>query len=67
MYNPFAKPFEFSILGEPALSEDLQVLGFKGTEHISQPYSFEVQLISERPDLPLTELMHKPAFLTFDT
>ena len=45
---------------------DLKVLEFKGKEAISQPYCFELELVSERPDLPLEELLHRQAFLGFD-
>ena len=46
---------------------DFQVLSFKGDECISQPYAFEVELVSERPLKHLNELMHKQAFLGFDS
>ncbi|MFJ2282415.1 type VI secretion system tip protein VgrG [Pseudomonas sp. NPDC087803] len=45
---------------------DLQVLSFTGHESISQPYSFEVELVSQRADLSLEGLMHQQAFLAFD-
>jgi type VI secretion system secreted protein VgrG len=32
---------------------------------INQPYHFELELISERPDLDLQSLLHQPAFLAF--
>lgn len=44
---------------------DLQVLSFTGKESISAPYSFDVELVSERPDLDLEALLHKQAFLAF--
>ncbi|MEX6500741.1 type VI secretion system Vgr family protein [Pseudomonas zhanjiangensis] len=44
---------------------DLQVLEFSGREAISQPFAFEVELVSERPDLDLEALLHRPAFLAF--
>ncbi len=54
--------FSLSIEG---LSHDLQVLEFTGHEAISQPFMFELELISERPDLDLESLLHQPAFLAF--
>ena len=45
---------------------DFQVLSFKGREAISQPYRFELELVSERPDLDLHSLLHRTAFLAFD-
>jgi type VI secretion system secreted protein VgrG len=54
--------FSLSIEG---LSHDLQVLEFSGREAISQPFMFELELISERPDLDLESLLHQPAFLAF--
>ena len=52
--------FSLSIEG---VSHDLQVLEFTGREAISQPFVFELELISERPDLDLENLLHQPAFL----
>ncbi|WPC05267.1 type VI secretion system tip protein VgrG [Pseudomonas benzenivorans] len=46
-------------------AQDLQVLEFSGREAISQPFAFEVELVSERPDLDLEALLHQPAFLAF--
>ncbi|WP_434572803.1 type VI secretion system tip protein VgrG [Pseudomonas sp. Z3-6] len=45
---------------------ELKVLEFKGTEAISQPYRFDLELVSERSDLALEELLHRQAFLGFD-
>ncbi len=45
---------------------DVQVLSFTGQEFISQPYAFDVELVSERPRLGLDSPMHKHAFLAFD-
>jgi type VI secretion system secreted protein VgrG len=52
--------FSLSIEG---VAHDLQVLEFSGREAISQPFAFEVELVSERPDLDLESLLHQPAFL----
>jgi type VI secretion system secreted protein VgrG len=54
--------FSLSIEG---IEHDLQVLEFNGREAISQLYRFEVELISELPDLDLQSLLHQPAFLAF--
>jgi len=45
------------------ISHDLQVLEFSGREAISQPFEFELELVSERPDLDLESLLHQSAFL----
>jgi len=45
---------------------DFQVLSFEGFEAISQPYRFEVELVSERPDIDLESLLHKQAYLAYD-
>ena len=47
------------------LEHDFKVLEFKGREAISQPYRFDLELVSERPDLELESLLHRPAFLAF--
>jgi type VI secretion system secreted protein VgrG len=61
MFAP-ANQTHFSLSIEGA-SHDLQVLEFTGREAISQPVVFELELVSERPDLELEALLHRPAFL----
>jgi type VI secretion system secreted protein VgrG len=60
--NPHAR-FSLSISD---LEHDLQVLSFTGKEFISQPYVFELELVSERQDLTGKILQHKRAFLAFN-
>ena len=52
-------------LAIPRLDHDFKVLAFQGAEAISQPYSFELDLVSERPDLDIEGLLHQPAFLSY--
>ena len=47
------------------VSTDLQVLEFRGREALNQPYCFDIELISTRPDLDLDALMNQPAYLSF--
>ncbi len=61
MFNA-ANDTHFSLTIE-GVEHELQVLAFAGREAISQPYRFDLELISERPDLDLQSLLHKPAFL----
>ncbi|MBA1240945.1 type VI secretion system tip protein VgrG, partial [Pseudomonas kunmingensis] len=61
MFNP-ANDTHFSLAIE-GVKHDLQVLEFKGREALSQPFAFELELVSERPDLDLESLLHQPAFL----
>tara|TARA_R110000824_G_scaffold83343_3_gene208746 strand:+ start:30026 stop:32110 length:2085 start_codon:yes stop_codon:yes gene_type:complete len=49
----------------PGISHDFKVLSFEGVERISQPYRFELVLVSERPDLDIDTLLQQPAFLSF--
>ncbi|MEF9672000.1 contractile injection system protein, VgrG/Pvc8 family [Pseudomonas sp. PCH446] len=58
-----APRFTFSLVG---LEQGLEVLAFKGTEAISQPYRFELELVSRQPDLNLDELLHRQGFLAFN-
>ena len=46
-------------------SHDLQVLEFRAKERLNQPYAVKLELVSERPDLDLDSLLHRPAFLRF--
>lgn len=45
---------------------ELKVLEFNGKEAISQPFRFDLELVSERPDIELEGLLHRQAFLSFD-
>ena len=64
MFNP-SNETHFSLSIED-FSGDLQVLSFTGTEGISQPYCFDLELVSENHNLDLESLLHKRAFLMFD-
>ncbi|MDR9865288.1 MULTISPECIES: type VI secretion system tip protein VgrG [Pseudomonas] len=59
-----ANQTHFSLTIE-GVQSDLQVLSFSGKEAISAPYTFDVELVSERHELDLESLLHKPAFLAF--
>ena len=55
--------FTLALDGVPS---DLKVFAFSGTEAISQPYRFELELVSEQPDLDLESLLHRQVYLGFD-
>ncbi len=63
MFNP-ANQAHFTLCLE-GIEHDFKVLEFQGREAISQPYRFDLELVSERPDLDLESLLHRPAFLAF--
>ena len=64
MFAPANQPrFTLTIDG---VQNELKVLEFTGTEAISQPYRFDLELVSERPDIELESLLHRQAFLSFD-
>ncbi|TFY84928.1 type VI secretion system tip protein VgrG [Pseudomonas kairouanensis] len=48
------------------VDNDLRVLGFNGTEALSQPYCFDLELVSEQSGLDLDSLLHQQAYLAFD-
>ncbi len=63
MFNAFVAPrFKLIVAG---LANDFQVLAFKGSESINQPFSIHVQLVSENPSLDLESFLHQPAYLDF--
>ncbi len=64
MFAP-ANQTHFSLHIE-GVKHDLQVLQFHGREAVSQPYRFELELVSERPDLDLESLLQRSAFLAFN-
>lgn len=55
--------FTLTVDGEPS---ELKVFAFTGTEAISQPYCFDLELVSEQPDLDLESLLHRQVYLGFD-
>ncbi|BCX65810.1 type VI secretion system tip protein VgrG [Pseudomonas izuensis] len=64
MFAPANQPrFTLTVEGS---DHDLKVLEFTGKEAISQPYRFDLELVSERPDIELESLLHRQAFLSFD-
>ncbi|MGU9806955.1 UNVERIFIED_CONTAM: type VI secretion system tip protein VgrG [Pseudomonas sp. CM11] len=64
MFAPANQPrFTLALDSGP---NELKVLEFRGKEAISQPYCFDLELVSERPDLALEDLLHRQAFLAFD-
>ncbi|MCQ4276803.1 type VI secretion system Vgr family protein [Stutzerimonas degradans] len=63
MFAP-ANQAHFSLTFD-GFEHDFKVLEFQGREAISQPYRFDLELVSERPDLELESLLHRPAFLAF--
>ncbi|WP_429439987.1 type VI secretion system tip protein TssI/VgrG [Pseudomonas sp. BS3782 TE3695] len=65
MFSP-ANQTHFSLTID-GFERDFQVLAFTGKEAISRPYFFNVELVSERSDLNLENLLDKEAFLNFDT
>jgi type VI secretion system secreted protein VgrG len=64
MFAP-ANTAQFSLFIE-GVEHDFKVLSFKGKEGMNQPYSFNVELVSERPDLRLDSFLHQSAFLQID-
>lgn len=64
MFAPANQPrFTLTLDG---VQNELKVLEFTGKEAISQPFRFDLELVSERPDLELENLLHRQAFLSFD-
>ena len=54
--------FEFTLMGN---DQPFSVLAFKDEEAISEPFSFDIELVSERASLDLDALLHQPAWLSF--
>lgn len=48
-----------------ALAEDaLAVVRFSGEEGLSRPYRFDIELVSDQPDIDLDQVLEQPATLT---
>jgi len=58
-------PHAYATLEIQDWKSDLKVLAFTGKESISATYAFDVELVSETPNLDLESLLHKRAFLAF--
>lgn len=62
MFDPVSEPiFRLDI---PNLPHTLNVLSFTGTEAISRPFAFELEVVSESSDLNLQSLMYRSAWLS---
>lgn len=48
------------------IATDLQVMSFEGRETLNKPCRFDIELVSESPDLDLEALINQPCYLTFD-
>jgi type VI secretion system secreted protein VgrG len=47
------------------IATDLQVLEFTGQEKLNKPYRFDIELVSQSPDLDLDALINQPCYLSF--
>ena len=64
MFNPANRAsFTLEIAG---LEHDFRVLAFTAKESISRPFSVRIELVSERTNLKLEDLLHRLAFLRLD-
>lgn len=61
MFSPANAPrFTLTL---PGLVHDFQVLAFQGQEALNDPYRLQVEVISERSDWALEDLLNRPAWL----
>jgi len=61
MFSP-ANEAAFSLHIDGA-AHDFKVLAFTGSEALNRPYAFELELVSEQPDIDLASLLHHTAYL----
>ncbi|MET0849008.1 MAG: contractile injection system protein, VgrG/Pvc8 family [Pseudomonas sp.] len=61
MFDPVNEPsFRLDVEGLP---DPVEVLAFTGSEAISEPFVFDVDLLIDDPTLDLASLLYRPAFL----
>ncbi|MGF6515926.1 type VI secretion system secreted protein VgrG [Pseudomonas sp. BT76 TE3572] len=61
MFDPVNEPsFRLDVEGLP---DPFEVLAFTGSEAISEPFVFDVDLLIDDPTLDLASLLYRPAFL----
>lgn len=58
------KKFSFISKAESLNTETFAVINFKGFESISKPYEFDILLVSENPEIDITEVLENPAKFT---
>jgi type VI secretion system secreted protein VgrG len=65
MVSASTRPVKFSFVSQAkGLSlKTFKVAGFEGTEEISRPYRFDIDLVAGDPDLDPEELLYQPAYL----
>lgn len=64
MFDPVNEPsFRLDVAGLP---DAFEVLAFTGSEAISEPFVFEVDLLIDDPTLDLASLLYRSAFLQFE-
>ncbi|KAF2392560.1 contractile injection system protein, VgrG/Pvc8 family [Pseudomonas frederiksbergensis] len=64
MFDPLNEPsFRLDVAGLP---DAFEVLAFTGSEAISEPFEFEVDLLIDDPSLDLASLLYRSAFLQFE-
>ena len=59
-----SKPVVFKLEIE-GFAHDFQVFEFRASEALNQTFEVALELVSERRDLDLESLLHRPAFLSF--
>lgn len=64
MFN-LANVAHFSLSVAGLENTGLQVLSFEGKESISQPYTFEINLVNKHIRYDITQLLSRPAYLAF--
>lgn len=65
MFDPVNEPsFRLDVDG---LFDPFEVLAFTGSEAISEPFAFDVDLLIDDPTLDLASLLYRPAYLHFGT
>jgi type VI secretion system VgrG family protein len=55
--------FYFESRAKGLSADTFRVVSFLGHEEISQPFRFEIELASEKPDIDLDDILRWPAFL----
>ncbi|HEX8543273.1 MAG TPA: type VI secretion system tip protein VgrG, partial [Pseudomonas sp.] len=58
--------FTLDITGVKYQLHKLHVLSFTAKEAMSRPFSARIELVSERANLALEDVLHRQAFLAFD-
>ena len=66
MATTFHTQFYFQSKSPDLPADTFRLVRFNGEEEISQPFRFEIELVSEDPEVDIGEVLRQPALLALE-